>query len=83
MMSTSHGPWKFDTRNCGTAKLTPAVRHAGQTPIIPRQPANAHTTQNGTRSEKNGSCRPTIAESVCTSRPVTPARAMMGVPSAP
>src|SRR5262249_41372850 len=23
--STSHGPWKFDTRYCGTAKLTPAT----------------------------------------------------------
>src|SRR4029079_6746484 len=27
--STSHGPWKFETRNCGTAKATPATRLAG------------------------------------------------------
>jgi len=36
---TSQGPWKFDTRNCGTAKASPATSAAGQTPTIPRQPA--------------------------------------------
>ena len=45
------------------AKATPAVSAAGQTPSIPRKPANAHTTQNGTINEKNGNCRPAIAES--------------------
>ena len=39
--------WKLDTRNCGTANATPAVSAAGQMPSIPRQPANAATTQNG------------------------------------
>src|SRR5919109_2297937 len=28
--STSQGPWKFDTRNCGTANPTAATRMAGQ-----------------------------------------------------
>ena len=34
---------------------------AGQTSFMPFQPANAHTTQNGTISENTGNCRPTIA----------------------
>src|SRR5262249_17011834 len=52
--STSRGPGKFETRNCGTANDNPATKAAGQTPSIPRNPANAQTTQNGTSSEKNG-----------------------------
>ena len=52
--STSHGPWKFETRNCGTAKLTPATRIAGQISFIPLKPANAQISQNGTRTEKKG-----------------------------
>ena len=59
--STNHGPWKFETRNCGIAKHAPATRIAGQISSIPRKPANAQINQNGTSSEKNGSCRPTIA----------------------
>ena len=50
---------------------------------MPRQPANAQISQNGTISEKNGSCRPTIAPSRNGSRPVTLARPAIGVPSAP
>ena len=38
---------------------------------MPRQPAKAATTQNGTINEKNGSCRPTIFERANTSMPVT------------
>src|SRR5688572_4649617 len=53
--STSHGPWKLETRNCGTAKASPATRIAGQTASIPRNPANAQTSQNGTMTEKSGS----------------------------
>src|SRR5262245_41686970 len=30
-ISTSHGPWKFETRYCGMAKATPATSAAGQT----------------------------------------------------
>ena len=45
------------------AKATPAVSAAGQTPSMPRNPAKAHTTQNGTITEKKGSWRPAIAES--------------------
>src|SRR6185369_6588301 len=59
--STSHGPWKFETRNCGTANATPATRMAGQISIIRRKPTNALISQNGTSTEKNGSWRPTIA----------------------
>src|SRR5204863_1567230 len=61
-MSTSHGPCRFEIRNCGNANETPAVKAAGHTPSIPRKPAMAQTTQNGTISEKNGSWRPTICE---------------------
>ena len=82
-MSTSHGPWKLLTRNCVSPKLAPVTRHAGQTPIIPRQPACAHTSQNGTMSEKTGSCRPTIELSACRSRSVIRASVISGVPSAP
>ena len=81
--STSHGPWKFDTRYCGMAKLTPQTSSAGQTCHMPRRPAKAATTQKGTISEKNGSCRPIIPDSSSRSRPVTAASAMTGVPSAP
>src|SRR5262249_17891340 len=42
-MSTSHGPWKLETRNWGMAKATPAVKAAGQTPSSPRKPAIAQT----------------------------------------
>jgi hypothetical protein len=81
--STSQGPWKFERRYCGTANATPATRAAGHTPAIPRRPAKAATTQNGTRTAKNGSCRPTMAERSITSSPVTAPRARIGVPSAP
>ena len=83
MMSTSEGPKKFETTNCGMAKESPATRHAGQTPSMPRKPDIAHTSQNGTRTEKSGSCRPTMADSRLSFRPVTLASVMMGVPRAP
>ena len=82
-MSTSHGPWKFDTAYCGIAKERPATRIGGQTSSVFLQPTNAMISQNGTMTEKNGSCRPTMPLSSCRSRPVTAASAMMGVPSAP
>ena len=50
---------------------------------MPRQPAYAQTSQNGTMIEKNGSCRPTIPLSANRSSPVTLWSAMIGVPSAP
>src|SRR5678815_1408882 len=81
--STNHGPWKFETRNCGIAKHTPATRIAGQISSIPRKPANAQISQNGTSNEKNGNCRPTIALRSFSSRPVTLCSPMSGVPSAP
>ena len=57
-MSTSQGPWKLETRYCGTAKVTPATRSAGQISIILRKPTKAQISQNGTITEKNGSWRP-------------------------
>src|SRR5262249_49317163 len=54
-ISTIQGLMKLEITNCGTANDTPVTRMAGQISIMPRQPANAHTTQNGTMSEKNGS----------------------------
>src|SRR5262249_59472174 len=50
-MSTIQGLMKFEITNCGTAKETPVTRIAGHTSFMPFQPANAHTTQNGTISE--------------------------------
>ena len=82
-ISTIHGLMKLEIRNCGTANETPVTRIAGQISIIPRQPAKAQISQNGTISEKNGSCRPTIAPSRNGSSPVTLARPAIGVPSAP
>src|SRR5665213_979873 len=82
-MSTIHGLTKFEIRYCGTANETPVTRIAGHTPIMPFQPANAQTTQNGTISEKNGNCRPTMAPSRNGSSPVTLARPAIGVPKAP
>ena len=43
----------------------------------------AHTTQNGTMTEKNGNCRPTMAERCNSSMPVTPLSAIIGVPNPP
>src|SRR6201989_3407051 len=60
-ISTIQGLMKFEITNCGTANDTPVTRIAGQTSFMPFHPANAHTTQNGTMTEKNGNCRPTIA----------------------
>src|ERR1700738_4820421 len=82
-MSTIHGLMKFEIRNCGIANETPVTRIAGHTSFMPFQPAKAHTTQNGTISEKNGNCRPTIAPRRNGSMPVTLARPAIGVPSAP
>ena len=82
-MSTIQGLMKFEIRNCGIAKETPVTRIAGQISFMPRQPAKAQISQNGTISEKNGNCRPTIAPSRNGSMPVTLARPAIGVPSAP
>ena len=73
-ISTIHGLMKFEIRNCGTANDTPVTRMAGQICSMPRHPANTQISQNGTISEKNGNCRPTIAPSRNGSRPVTLAR---------
>ena len=53
------------------ANDTPHTRIAGQISIMPRNPAKAQISQNGTISEKNGSCRPTMAPRTYGSNPVT------------
>ena len=53
---------KFDTKNWGTAKAMPVTMVAGQTARMPRHPQNATSSQNGTSTEKNGNCRPTMAD---------------------
>ncbi len=80
---TIHGPCKFDMSSCGIANETPATAIAGHTSIIPSQPANAHTSQKGTRIQNGVRILPAIAPSVISLKPVTLARAMIGVPSAP
>src|SRR5689334_10926654 len=82
-ISTIHGLTKFEIRNCGIANDTPVTRMAGQMSFMPLKPANTQISQNGTISEKNGSCRPTIAPSRKGSIPVTLERPAIGVPSAP
>src|SRR6185437_12408836 len=62
-ISTIQGLMKFEIRNCGTANDTPQTSTAGQICNMPRKPAKAQISQNGTMSEKNGSCRPTMAPS--------------------
>jgi hypothetical protein len=81
--STSHGPWKFETRNCVTANDKPVTRIAGQISSMAFHPAKAQISQNGTSSEKNGSWRPIIPDSCSRSSPVTADKAMTGVPRAP
>src|ERR1043166_2153886 len=82
-MSTIHGLMKFEMRYCGTANETPVTTIAGHTSFMPFQPAKAQISQNGTMSEKNGNCRPTIAPSRNGSMPVTLESPAIGVPSAP
>ncbi len=59
------------------------MRQAGQTSSMPANPAIAHTSQNGTMTEKKGSCLPTIWLSSISGSPVTFASVMTGIPSAP
>ena len=90
-MSVSSGPTRLDTANCTSAKLTPAVSTAGSTPSIRRHPASSTTRYAGISTEKNGSWRPTTAESsrvtLAASRPrigaISPPRVVIGVPIEP
>ena len=81
--STSQGPWKLETRYCGTAKAMPATRRAGNTSSMLRKPTKAQISQIGTMTEKMGSWRPIMPLSSRRSSPVTAASAITGVPSAP
>src|SRR6266702_3912799 len=80
---TTQGPCRFEIRSCGIAKVTPATRIAGQTSIIPLKPTNAQTSQNGTRMQNGVRMRPAMAERITSLKPVTFAKAMIGVPNAP
>src|SRR5205085_926598 len=59
-ISTIHGLMKLEIRNCGIANETPVTRTAGQIATIPRHPAKAQMSQNGTISERNCSRRPGV-----------------------
>ena len=76
---------KFATRNCTSREA--AAAHEQRRPNADARrasPAITHTSQTGTISEKNGSCRPAIALSVDRiETPVTCASVRIGVPSAP
>ena len=82
-MSTKVGPKLLLMRNCITPKLAPATKQAGHTSFMARQPAMTQTSQNGMIKANSGNCRPTMALRSLSGKPVTPASAMMGVPSAP
>ena len=62
-MDASHGLMKFEMRYSGTAKEIPQTSIGGITPLVPRHPAKAQISQNGTSTENIGNCRPTIAPS--------------------
>ena len=71
--STSHGPWKFETRNCGIGERD--ARRPGspaRPPASPRTRRRPRSARTARCSEKNGSWRPTIALSSSRSRPVHP-----------
>src|SRR5260370_6288663 len=73
-ISTIQGLMKLEIRNCGTAKETPVTRMAGQISFMPLKPAKVQINQNGTISEKNGSCPPTTPPSTHRALPVTDPR---------
>src|SRR6185503_1899178 len=82
-ISVAYGPQKFETRNCTPPKLKPATSAGGQLRRSPCLPATTNTRYMGRIRLRNGSCLPTIAESFSTSMPVTPAKATIGIPTAP
>src|SRR6266550_2753076 len=70
------------------ANDTPAHSAAGHTSkasfqVPPSIFTKVATSQNGTRTDTKGSCRPAIAESVSWSSPLTAASVTIGVPIAP
>src|SRR5919202_150657 len=79
---------KPETVHCTTANTPPATRVAGQTSkasdhVPPSILTNTATSQNGTRIEANGSCRPAIADSSSAGRPDACDRPTIGLPIAP
>src|SRR5688572_13655061 len=68
---------------CTIANVPPQTSTAGQTDRSPAQPLIVATSQAGTSSETNGSCRPAIAPSVSAGNSVTAASVRIGVPMAP
>src|SRR6266436_8426745 len=62
-----------------------AAGHTSQTSfqVPPSIFTNVATSQNGTRIDTHGSCRPAMADKVTSSRPLTAASVTIGVPIAP
>src|SRR5581483_10723322 len=81
--SVAYGPHRFETTNCIAAKLDPATSAAGQLRRNPFAPPTTAARYAGKMSESSGSCRPTIAESLSISSPVTPVSATIGTPKPP
>ena len=82
-MSGSSGPRVFDVHHCATANDPPDTSAAGQTSRTPRRPDIVNTSQKGTSTDRNGSCRPTTCEIRWSSMPLTWPATTMGVPMAP
>ena len=77
-----------EANHCIVAKDTPETRTPGQTSkasfqVPPSIFTNVATSQNGTRTDTNGSWCPAIRDSVSWSRPLTAASVTIGVPIAP
>jgi hypothetical protein len=81
--SAIYGPQKFETKNWVSAKLSPVTSATGQFRRNPLPPETTRIKYAGSSSESTGTCLPAIAESLARSSPVTPERAIIGMPSAP
>ncbi|MCY1179271.1 hypothetical protein D9M73_196630 [compost metagenome] len=82
-MSGSSGPMKLEVKYWVTAKLKPATNAAGQVSRTPFMPSIMNTSQNGTKTDSNGSWRPAMAPILKASMPVTWPATMIGMPRAP
>jgi len=83
LISTSQGPCSRATANWLKPKLTPATRIAGHTSIIDLKPAYAQMSQNGTSMQNGVTSVAATRVNIKVSSPVTPCRAMMGIPRPP
>jgi hypothetical protein len=79
---------QLEANHCMTANERPEQSAPGHTSkasfhVPPSILTNVATSQKGTRTETNGSCRPAIVDSVSWSSPLTAASVTIGVPIAP